>query len=750
MRILVLTVFVFGLLTMSLSATSLAADAASKALYRKALYDAAARQKLMAAGVLDEKSDAVSNDKLREAVHAFLEVYFDGDRSDSTAALTRLDDIAAAFTKFVGLKDSNYSNDINIKVPSNLLTELKLLSSGKETLHISPDAAEALKYGSYRYPLRAQTPQSLLREIFYKNSNLDIETMQSDETQFLVSGTVRDRDGRIDHHFLRKAFQFGPATTALYMKYDHAAPEQFAVPQFLEPLLRTRVPPRTLMTLENPDERHEALVKWADETFAKALKRRQPPESITSIRRFSERQSEQAQAWRDKRLDELKREIFEVAVLPEVDARLEGWADWRKDVAWQIVVRSATNISSTLFDSSNGWKTIEIDDCYVSKRKNRENSDYQEVRIVFATNRAKGEEFAVKKNGKTHYDVRKFFKNEVDTNNKLHYGCVMMTVPKDGVAERRRESHVYQDWAWRTKVRKVTAESVKRYYSSRKYVYLGDSGENARGERVRLSDTERWFFPREDKALLYVHGYNTAFHESLLRIAQIAASSGYPGRIYLFSWPSARELTSYVADMDASEKSDPYLAAFVRSILLDTKIKQLDVIAHSMGGQVFLRAFSRFRSSFDQVKKVRFGKVIFAAPDVSQSVFKEKINDIVPYANKSLGVSVYASSLDRVLLVSSFLRGGRPRAGDLSRDTKFESEVVKVIDATRPAWWCAPSQYSFLGHSYFSNREPVLRDIIAQLMPRWKRRETGVTPFSRDQKCWYQEKDEKTAAKASN
>ena len=96
-----------------------------------------------------------------------------------------------------------------------------------------------------------------------------------------------------------------------------------------------------------------------------------------------------------------------------------------------------------------------------------------------------------------------------------------------------------------------------KYYSIQRYAYLGNSGPNPRGERVRLVDRERWLTKREDTALLYVHGYNTAFHESLLRIAQIAAASQYPGRIYLFSWPSARAVTSYVADMDASEKSDP-------------------------------------------------------------------------------------------------------------------------------------------------------------------------------------------------
>ncbi len=724
-----------------------AADDPARSLYRAALYNGDVRAKLMAAGVLNASADIVPSAQLEDAVAGFLGTYFEGASPTSAQARKRLDEVEAAFIAFVGLKNSNYANGINIKIPSLLLGDVRLFSGNVETLHASTDSAGALKYGTYRYPLRAQTPQSLLREIFYKNPNLVIQTMHSDETQFLVSGFVRDNDGRIDHHFLRKAFQFGPATTALYMKYDHAAPDGFAIPPHLEPLLAHFVPPRALFEIEDHDARHGQLLAWSDTTYNAYLKRQHPPESVTAIRRFLTERKERTRQWRSDKLDDHKREIFEIAVLENVDERVAGWETWRKDVAWRLTVRAATNISSAQFDSNNGWKTIEIDNCYKSKISNRDNPDYQEVRVVFATNRARGLSLLAKRDRDRPFNVRKLFKNEIDPENKLHFGCVMITVPTNTQAQKKHETHVYQDWSWREKVRDVTNESLKTYYSVRQYAYLGDSGDNARGERVRLFDTERWFTPREDMALVYVHGYNTAFHESLLRIAQIAAASGYPGRVYLFSWPSARSTTSYVADMDASEQSDPYLAAFIQSILLDAKITQLDVLAHSMGGQIFLRAFSRFRSSFDQVKQVRFGTVIFAAPDVSQSVFKEKVNDISPYSFKKRGVSVYASSLDRVLLLSSYLRGGKPRAGDLSRDTKFESDVVNVINATRPAWWCDPAQYSFLGHTYFSNNDAVLQDIIRRLMPSWKRRTVKLKDYANQKaKCWYQDDKE---AKAS-
>ena len=713
-----------------------------KKLIRDAGRNQDIRQQLISVGVLDASSEIVPSQHVKDAVSLFIRTYFDRPPESEAKLAERLRDISQNFNSFTGLETSDYSNKIEIQIPSKLLSKLRDLTPGIETLHVSGEGQEALKVGTYRYTLRAHTPQSLLREIFYSNPNLVIETLQSDETQFVVSGHVRNDKGIIDHHFLRKAFQVGGSTTAVYMKYDHRAPDTFSAPAFLEPLLKLTVPPRELFAIQDTDERLTKLVGWADEVYSTVLDHRHPPSSVTAIRRFLTKTKQRTDEWRKDQLDDYKRQIFDVAVLEQPEEREAGWERWRKDTAWRFVVGAAVNIASSRFDTHNGWRNIEVSKCFAS-RKPKDGERYRQVRIVFATNRARGLELESKSIRGERFNIKRLFKNETDANDQLHYGCVYVTVPSDWEAERQRETHVYEDWGWREKVRET---DYNKYYSIQRYAYLGNSGANPRGERVRLVDRERWLTKREDTALLYVHGYNTAFHESLLRIAQIAAASQYPGRIYLFSWPSARAVTSYVADMDASEKSDPYLAAFVRSILLDSKIRKLDVLAHSMGGQVFLRAFSRFRSSFDQTKKVRFGKVIFAAPDVSQTVFKEKINDIRPYTSSDGGVSVYASSLDRVLLVSSFLRGGKPRAGDLSRDTILDTETVTVIDATRPSWWCDPSEYSVLGHSYFSNNDEVLNDIIHRLTPQRLRKKGEDYRYTNNQPCWYSRKNKKDVA----
>ncbi len=43
-------------------------------------------------------------------------------------------------------------------------------------------------------------------------------------------------------------------------------------------------------------------------------------------------------------------------------------------------------------------------------------------------------------------------------------------------------------------------------------------------------------------ALVFIHGYNTSFKEALFTVAQIAAATDYPGRVYMYSWPSAASM----------------------------------------------------------------------------------------------------------------------------------------------------------------------------------------------------------------
>ena len=157
-------------------------------------------------------------------------------------------------------------------------------------------------------------------------------------------------------------------------------------------------------------------------------------------------------------------------------------------------------------------------------------------------------------------------------------------------------------------------------------------------------------------ALVFIHGYNVSFKDALFTVAQIKSATNYRGRIYMYSWPSAASTFRYIADMDNAEEAEPFLQSFLKLLMRDADIDDIDILVHSMGSQSALRALSSLRSVFETERqgaarptKIRIGQIMFAAPDVARPVFDQKIRRIAPYADR---VTVYASMTDAALLAS--------------------------------------------------------------------------------------------------
>ena len=194
---------------------------------------------------------------------------------------------------------------------------------------------------------------------------------------------------------------------------------------------------------------------------------------------------------------------------------------------------------------------------------------------------------------------------------------------------------------------------------------------------------------------MFIHGYNVSFKDTLFTVAQIRFATNYRGRVYMYSWPSAASTLRYIADMDNAEEAEPFLQSFLKLLMRDADIDDIDILVHSMGSQSALRALSALRSVFETERqgavrptKIRIGQIMFAAPDVARPVFDQKIRRIAPYADR---VTVYASLTDAALLASKFLRSGASRMGELNDDGEplfVEVKNVHVIDATGPErWW---------------------------------------------------------------
>lgn len=205
---------------------------------------------------------------------------------------------------------------------------------------------------------------------------------------------------------------------------------------------------------------------------------------------------------------------------------------------------------------------------------------------------------------------------------------------------------------------------------------------------------------RSREILVFVHGYNSSFEESAVRLAQIVADMGFDGTAVLFSWPSAGALTGYVRDQQTARNTGWHLLRLLRDQLPHAGADRIHVIAHSMGSEVLGKALSLVERA-DSLP--RFGQVIMAAPDVDARVFGREILPLL--RERADGVTLYASSDDEALRASRVLNGVW-RLG-LGGDSLTVFEGMTTVDASRV-------RGDALGHTLFGNAA-LLSDLHALL-----------------------------------
>lgn len=228
---------------------------------------------------------------------------------------------------------------------------------------------------------------------------------------------------------------------------------------------------------------------------------------------------------------------------------------------------------------------------------------------------------------------------------------------------------------------------------------------------------------QRDSALVFIHGYNVSFDDALRRTAQLTADLKYEGIPILYSWPSRANTLSYTRDEANVGWTVPHLEQFLVDLRQKGNLKQIHVIAHSMGNRALLGAIERIGLRDDHREPV-LSRVVMAAPDVDALEFKNRYAGLV---QRVAGATVvYGSRNDRALMLSEQIHG-YDRLGLVS--SEFASrDNVDMIDTS-------PLDLSMLGHSYYGENPVVINDIKAffREQPRaslrpWLRIDTSQTP----------------------
>ncbi len=350
-------------------------------------------------------------------------------------------------------------------------------------------------------------------------------------------------------------------------------------------------------------------------------------------------------------------------------------------------MRRVVNIMASQFPRDNLWSYVYLRQC--GSKIEPSGGSAATIRIVYGTDRQ------VATTNREGGDAVRF---GAQRGSELTIGCADISVPNNEQMRRRlsrpSSDSVRQTLANWLPIKAELAIDRSSHFAFDKLQVL------QRGGRPQLVDDAR--VADADRALLFVHGYNVTFESAVFRAAQLAFETGYSGQVYVYSWPSRGRLLAYGQDMDNAEQSEAYLEQFIKMIMQSQQLKRLDLVVHSLGSQPVLRAIRGIRPSFDLGK--RLGQVVFAAPDVGASVFAERMQALRPYAQR---VTLYVSDRDKAMLASRSLRGGEPRAGEITSGSEpLVVSGVDTIDASVIA-----GGWTRMDHSYFADDPRMIRDI---------------------------------------
>ena len=186
------------------------------------------------------------------------------------------------------------------------------------------------------------------------------------------------------------------------------------------------------------------------------------------------------------------------------------------------------------------------------------------------------------------------------------------------------------------------------------------------------------------RVLLFVHGYNNQFEEAVYRLAQIAHDSHAPAVPLLFTWPSRGKLLAYGYDRESATYSRDALEALLQKLARDPEVREVSVLAHSMGNWATLEALRQMSIRNRGLPK-KIGAVMLAAPDVDVDVFRTEIAGIEAPGTK---FSLFVSQDDRALAVSQRVWGNVPRIGAVDPEaepyrSEFAAARIEVFDLTK-------------------------------------------------------------------
>ncbi|MDQ0559055.1 esterase/lipase superfamily enzyme [Rhizobium mesoamericanum] len=212
-------------------------------------------------------------------------------------------------------------------------------------------------------------------------------------------------------------------------------------------------------------------------------------------------------------------------------------------------------------------------------------------------------------------------------------------------------------------------------------------------------------------ALVFVHGFNNTYEDSVFRLAQIVHDSKMEATPVLFTWPSRAEITAYQYDKESTNYSRTGLEQALRTLAADPNVKDITIMAHSMGTWLAMESLRQMGIRDGHVNS-KIHNVILASPDIDIQVFAKQFVEMGEPRPK---FTIFVSQDDKALAVSSFITGRVSRLGAINPTeepyrSKLEKAGITAIDLTKV------KTEDGLNHGKFAESPEIVQLIGQRLM----------------------------------
>jgi esterase/lipase superfamily enzyme len=216
--------------------------------------------------------------------------------------------------------------------------------------------------------------------------------------------------------------------------------------------------------------------------------------------------------------------------------------------------------------------------------------------------------------------------------------------------------------------------------------------------------------------VLFVHGFNNTFNDSVFTLAGIWHFLKRQAVPIVYSWPAAAGgLTGYFEDKESGQFTIFHLKETLRLLFKNPEIENIHIIGHSRGTDVITTTLRELiiehRARGGNLRKdLRIENLVLAAPDLDFGIIKQRLmaEQFGPAFGK---ITIYTSQEDSALGLSQWLTNslsfGRLNTKDINKNERNIFKAVGNVSLIK-----VPKSSSFIGHDYFHSNPAVSSDLI--------------------------------------